>query len=232
MTKLHKHTHTMARDFSYKPKFVDIRVRPPKEGESANAREDDVNRLKPGEKKCDWPGCIVAGQTKAPKSRDMLNEHYWFCVRHAGEYNKSWDFFAGMTEADVRKAQEDRFTGGRPTWSFKASANSREAAAKIKAQGPEDLTDPLGVFSASKRKAAQAAEAANHTHQRRLGKIERAAMSDLDLDANADGATIRARYTEMLRRFHPDVNGGDRTAEDKLQRVIKAYKTLKAAGLA
>ena len=88
------------------------------------------------------------------------------------------------------------------------------------------------MFSASKRKAAQAAEAASHTHQRRLGKIERAAMSDLDLDANADGATIRARYTEMLRRFHPDVNGGDRTAEDKLQRVIKAYKTLKAAGLA
>jgi len=218
----------MSREFEYKPKFRDIRVRPPKEGEKE--RENDVNHLKPGEKKCDWPGCIVAGQTKAPKSRDMLNDHYWFCVRHAGEYNKNWDFFAGMTEADVRKAQEDRFTGGRPTWSFKASRNSREAAAKIKASGPADFSDPLGVFSASQRKAAQEAE--QIAHQRKLGKIERAALSDLDMDAAAEPATIRARYTELLRRFHPDLNGGDRGAEGKLQRVIKAYKTLKAAGLA
>jgi hypothetical protein len=218
----------MSREFEYKPKFRDIRVRPPKEGEKE--RENDVNHLKPGEKKCDWPGCIVAGQTKAPKSRDMLNDHYWFCVRHAGEYNKNWDFFAGMTEADVRKAQEDRFTGGRPTWSFKASRNSREAAAKIKASGPADFSDPLGVFSASQRKAAQEAE--QIAHQRKLGKIERAALSDLDMDAAAEPASIRARYTELLRRFHPDLNAGDRGAEDKLQRVIKAYKTLKAAGLA
>lgn len=218
----------MSREFEYKPKFRDIRVRPPKEGEKE--RENDVNHLKPGEKKCDWPGCIVAGQTKAPKSRDMLNDHYWFCVRHAGEYNKNWDFFAGMTEADVRKAQEDRFTGGRPTWSFKASRNSREAAAKIKASGPADFSDPLGVFSASQRKAAQEAEQV--AHQRKLGKIERAALSDLDMDAAAEPAAIRARYTELLRRFHPDLNAGDRGAEGKLQRVIKAYKTLKAAGLA
>jgi hypothetical protein len=218
----------MSREFEYKPKFRDMRVRPPKEGEKE--RENDVTRLKPGEKKCDWPDCIVAGQTKAPKSRDMLNDHYWFCVRHAGEYNKNWDFFAGMTEADVRKAQEDRFTGGRPTWSFKASRNSREAAAKIKASGPADFSDPLGVFSASERKAAQEAEQV--AHQRKLGKIERAALSDLDMDAAAEPAAIRARYTELLRRFHPDLNAGDRGAEGKLQRVIKAYKTLKAAGLA
>ena len=218
----------MSREFEYKPKFRDIRVRPPKEGEKE--RENDVNHLKPGEKKCDWPGCIVAGQTKAPKSRDMLNDHYWFCVRHAGEYNKNWDFFAGMNEADVRKAQEDRFTGGRPTWSFKASRNSREAAAKIKASGPADFSDPLGVFSASQRKAAQEAEQV--AHQRKLGKIERSALTDLDMDAAAEPAAIRARYTELLRRFHPDLNGGDRGAEGKLQRVIKAYKTLKAAGLA
>ena len=36
----------------------------------------------------------------------------------------------------------------------------------------------------------------------------------------------------MLKRFHPDLNRGDRGAEAKLQNVIKAYKTLKKAGLA
>ena len=86
------------------------------------------------------------------------------------------------------------------------------------------------MFSASERKAAQEAEQV--AHQRKLGKIERSALTDLDMDAAAEPAAIRARYTELLRRFHPDLNGGDRGAEGKLQRVIKAYKTLKAAGLA
>ena len=67
---------------------------------------------------------------------------------------------------------------------------------------------------------------------RRVGKLERGALADLDLEPGADKAAIKARYHEMLKRFHPDTNGGDRGAEAKLQRVIKAWKTLKKAGLA
>ena len=43
---------------------------------------------------------------------------------------------------------------------------------------------------------------------------------------------MKRRYHELLKRFHPDTNGGDRAAEVKLQRVIKAWKTLRKAGLA
>ena len=66
----------------------------------------------------------------------------------------------------------------------------------------------------------------------RLGKLERAALADLDLDVRTDKKAIKARYHELLKRFHPDLNKGDRGAEAKLQNVIKAYKTLKKAGLA
>ena len=66
----------------------------------------------------------------------------------------------------------------------------------------------------------------------RIGKIELGALTDLGLKPGADKAAIKARYHEMLKRFHPDLNQGDRGAEAKLQRVIKAYKTLKKAGLA
>ena len=90
----------MSAAYDYKPKFFDIRVRPPKEGEKTKA-ETDVYTLKPGEKPCDWPECRKAGATKAPKSREMLNEHYWFCQGHAAEYNKNWDYFAGMNEAET-----------------------------------------------------------------------------------------------------------------------------------
>lgn len=215
----------MNRPFEYRPKFYDIRVRPPKEGEDDPAH--DVLGLKPGEKRCDHPDCRLAGSAKAPKSRDMPNDHYWFCQRHAAEYNKNWNFYAGMSEAQIRAEQEtERMTGGRPTWSFKADANSREAAA-MAARDARHFADPFGIFRAQQRRA----EAERSAAERRLGKLERQALADLDLEATADGAAIKARYKELLKRCHPDANGGDRSAEHKLQRVIKAYKQLQKSGM-
>ena len=216
----------MNRPFEYRPKFYDIRVRPPKEGEEDPAH--DVLGLKPGEKRCDHPDCRLAGSAKAPKSRDMPNDHYWFCQRHAAEYNKNWNFYAGMSEAQIRAEQEtERMTGGRPTWSFKADANSREAAA-MAARDARHFADPFGIFRAQQRRA----EAERSAAERRLGKLERQALADLDLEATADSAAIKARYKELLKRCHPDANGGDRSAEHKLQRVIKAYKQLQKSGMA
>jgi len=218
----------MSGAFQYKPKFVDIRVRPPKPEEEA--AEADVLMLKPGEKPCQWPGCRLAGTARAPKSREMLDEHYLFCVPHAAEYNKGWNFFSGLSEEEVRRRQtEEAVTGGRPTWAFKASPNSREAAAEAAKHGAEGFADPFGIFRKAKRRAEQREETA---HARRLGKIERMALSDLDLDVDAEKNAIRSRYKDLLKRLHPDANGGDRSTEAKLQRVIKAYKTLQAAGLA
>jgi len=211
----------MSGDFQYRPKFIDIRVRPPKAEEEAAAR--DVNALKPGEKPCDHPDCRLAGSTKAPKSREMLNEHYWFCTAHAAEYNRHWDFFAGMTEAQIRAQQAKSHAGDRPTWVFGASRNSREAASTRTAR---DLNDPLGLFNKARRKVEQMPVV------RKLGKIERNALADMDLDIDAEAEVIRARYIELVKRCHPDTNGGDRSAEHKLTRVIKAYATLKKAKLA
>jgi hypothetical protein len=212
----------MSRAFQYRPKFVDIRVRPPKAGEEE--AEKDVHALKPGERACDHAGCRTPASTRAPKSRDMLDEHYWFCQPHAAEYNRSWDFFAGMNEAQIRKVQESRLTGDRPTWQFKASRFAREAASfSHKAGTGQGYADPLGVFNNGRPRQPQP--------DRRLGKLERNALTDLDLDDTAEGPQIRARYTELVKRCHPDANGGDRSAEARLQRVIKAYKTLQKARL-
>jgi hypothetical protein len=213
----------MSSAFQYKPKFVDIRVKPPKKGEAEAER--DVHALKPGERACDHAGCRAAATTRAPKSREMLNEHYWFCQPHAAEYNRSWDFFAGMSEAQVQAAQAARAHGDRPTWQFKASRFSREAASFSNNVGKgEGYADPLGVLGAKKKREAEAPV-------RHLGKLERNALGELDLTDEADGPTIRARYTELVKRCHPDANGGDRSAEHRLQRVIKAYKTLQKAKL-
>jgi hypothetical protein len=213
----------MSGAFQYKPKFVDIRVRPPKEGEAEAER--DVHALKPGERPCDHTGCRAPASTRAPKSREMLSEHYWFCQAHAAEYNRSWDFFAGMSEAQVRQEQEKRLTGERPTWQFKASRFAREAASFSRKAGTgKGYADPFGMFGGQ-------AQAQGQTPLRRLGKLERIALADLDLEDDAEGPAIRARYAELVKRCHPDANGGDRSAEARLQRVIKAYKTLQKAKL-
>lgn len=215
----------MARAFQYKPKFVDIRVRPPSANDES---ETDVNALKPGERACDHPGCGKAATARAPKARDMLNEHYWFCQPHAAEYNRNWNFFAGLPEAEIRRrTQEEQMTGGRPTWEMKAGRMSRESAAFAARFGTgQGYRDPFNMFGGGGQTARKA-----EPESRKLGKIERNALADLDLDENADSAKIRARYTELVRRLHPDANNGDRSGENRLQRVIRSYQALRKSGM-
>ena len=223
----------MSASFEYKPRFTDIRVKPPKpEEEQAEA---DVLHLKPGEKPCQWPDCSRPATAKAPKSREQLADFYDFCQAHAGQYNKGWNFYAGMSEGQIRAAQENEaMTGGRPTWEMKAGKNTREAAAFAAKMGTANNTgagswrDSFGLFG----RRVQESAAAGAPDEPRLGKIERGALADLDLDARTEPQAVKVRYHELLKRFHPDHNQGDRGAEAKLQRVIKAYKTLKKAGLA
>jgi hypothetical protein len=211
----------MAASFQYRPRFVDIRVRPPKPDEAEAADSG----LAPGERTCDHAGCRRPGVSRAPKSREMLDEHYWFCQPHAAEYNRSWNFFAGLSDEQVRARQtEEQVTGGRPTWSFKAGRGSREAAA---AASKGFFRDAFGLFGRGEA-AARAERAAN---ERQLGRLERNALAELDLDATANGPLIRKRYAELLKRCHPDANGGDRSTENRLQRVIKAFRTLRKAKL-
>lgn len=222
----------MPASFDYKPRFKDMRIKPPKAGEAE--AEADVLHLKPGEKPCQWPDCAKPATARAPKSRERLNDFYDFCQAHAGEYNKGWNFYAGMNEAQVRAAKENEaMTGGRPTWEMKAGKGSREAAAFAAKMGTANNTgagswrDSFGLFG---RKGDQAPQGVNE--DRRVGKIEGGALRDLDLEPGASKVAIKAAYHDLLKRCHPDHNQGDRGAEAKLQRVIKAYKVLKKAGIA
>jgi len=209
----------MSTSFQYRPRFVDIRVRPPEPEAEAEAQPSPAERL------CDHADCRRPGVARAPKSRDQLDEHYWFCQSHAAEYNRSWNFYAGLSEEQIRARQvEEASTGGRPTWSFKAGRGSREAAA---AASRGFFRDAFGLFGQGRAQT----EAERAAHEKQLGKLERNALADLDLDATADAPKIRRRYTELLKRCHPDANGGDRSAEHRLQRVIKAFRTLRKAKL-
>ncbi|WP_312136979.1 J domain-containing protein [Brevundimonas sp. BH3] len=223
----------MSASFEYKPRFTDIRVKPPKPEEEAAAA--DVLHLKPGEIPCEWADCSRPATAKAPKSREQINQFYNFCQAHAGQYNKNWNFYSGMSEGEIRAAQENEaMTGGRPTWDMKVSRNSRVNAGSAAKHGPADATagswqDSYGLFGRRVNESAPSGPVMSEA-EARMGKLERQAIAELGLEPGADKAAVKARYHELLKRFHPDMNGGDRATEAKLQHVIKAYKTLKKAG--
>ncbi len=173
--------------FQYKPRFVDIRVKPPKANEPE--AEPDVHTLKPGERPCEHPDCRVAATARAPKSRDLPGEFYHFCMTHAAEYNRHWDFYSGLSEAEIRRRQvEEQQTGGRPTWSFKGGRVRREAETAA-ARGL--FGDPFGLFGAAKARA----EDERRATERHLGKMERNATMHPRSAASFLAAAFRVHQT-------------------------------------
>jgi DnaJ-class molecular chaperone len=68
-----------------------------------------------------------------------------------------------------------------------------------------------------------------HAGGSRFTPAEQQAMKTLQLEPETDRKTLRRRYTELVRRYHPDHNGGDRSFESRLQQVVSAYQLLRKA---
>ena len=65
---------------------------------------------------CDNPGCMATGDYRAPKSRDHMNDYYWFCLDHVREYNRNWDYFAGLPEGAIEDYIRNAAVWERPSW--------------------------------------------------------------------------------------------------------------------
>lgn len=207
----------MPTTFEYRPKFVDIRVNKPD-------RVDEPARA-PTERGCDHVGCQRAGAHRAPKSREATNQYWWFCVEHASDYNRRWNYFAGMSDAELEAYDRAEASGHRPTWTFKASKADRLSAAYRNFQAGK-RRDPFGMFGGGEGRAKKERDEAPQ-----LSRLQLMALETMHLEPGADAAAIRVRYAELVKRYHPDSNGGDRTMEAQLHKVIRAFQTLKSSGL-
>lgn len=207
--------------FPYRPRHgFDIRVRPPQE-EAAAAPAWARGHTRA----CDAPECQRIAVVRVAKSPRAATEKLWLCADHARAHNAQWNFFDGMSPEEAEAARLANIYGDRPTWAMGKNERARTSA---RARGPADLRDAFGIFS----------EAVKTSHRvrpdmrdgRPVSKLQSKAFQTLDLPVSAPAADIRKRYAELLRRFHPDVNGGDRSAETQLQDVVRAHHILKKAG--
>jgi hypothetical protein len=193
------------------PLFDRIRVKP--------AQDRRATADGPG---CDWAGCSDRGTHRAPKGRGRENEYWRFCLHHVREYNHSYNYFAGMSDDAVMAYQKDALTGHRPTWKMgTGNAGLRPDSHTFGTRG-----DPFGLFAEGLHVEQQhRVETA-----RPVRNAERKALDTLGLEISATPQQVKARFKELVKRHHPDANGGDRSTEDRLVEVIQSYNYLKSVG--
>ena len=197
------------------PLFDRIRVKPD--------RDRRVRSELPG---CQWPGCGAPATHRAPKGRLRATEYWRFCLEHVREYNNSYNFFAGMSDDAVAQYQKDDITGHRPTWKMGSLGGQRSGAGRAGfRRAGWAAEDPFELFGeGGSRRAKPASEG------RKILNAQRRALETLGLEGTASRTDIKMRFKMLVKRHHPDANGGDRGSEDRLRDIIAAYNYLKSAG--
>jgi hypothetical protein len=175
----------------------------------------------PGLRGCDAPGCRADGLYRAPQSRDRLNDYYWFCLDHVRSYNGAWNFYAGMNEHEIEALNRADVTWWRPTWPLGGFGGGGRGFDPRRFR-PENLRDGFGFFAEDTAEAAPRRRAPP-----RPGRPEEEAFQIMDLPTDAGWLRVKARYKELVKLHHPDANGGDKAAEERLKSINQAYTTLK-----
>ncbi|KRA83855.1 J domain-containing protein [Altererythrobacter sp. Root672] len=172
-------------------------------------------------KGCDAPDCQEAGEFRAPGTRtpgfDGPGDWRWFCLQHVREFNAGYDWFEGMSADEIMAAQSPIAGWERETRAFKPGAGTVPRWADF-----DDPLDAIGARAADIRKRAAGRQA-----MARFTAKEAEALSAMGLGPDTDLHSLRKRYSALVRRFHPDRNGGDRSQEARLQRVVEAYQLLR-----
>ena len=159
-------------------------------------------------RRCAAKGCNGEGLYPAPKSRDALRDYIWFCLDHVRAYNKSWNYYDGLQgaalEAEIRRAT----TWERPSWKFATGQPSEDY-----------FEDPLGLFDFEQRNETRLGH--------KLTTEERKAWKTLNLAPVDDFDIVKKQYKQLVKENHPDKNGGDAYAEERLKDINLAYSLIR-----
>jgi len=154
---------------------------------------------------------------RAPKSKSQLDQYYWFCLEHVQAYNKSWDYFGDMSQEEIEDFRVDAVTGHRPTWKL----GERGYQAWIEGR----IRDHHGLFGDGANGNGHAAAGPP------LSAKQRRALAQMDLEVTATLQDVKMRYKQLVKRFHPDANGGDKRAEERFKSINEAYSFLMSSDL-
>lgn len=184
-------------------------------------------RYETHDRACSWPGCEEAGEFRGPGTRppgfDGPGDYRWFCLEHVRQFNAGYDYFDGMSAEQIFRAQSPLHG-----WESQSRAFRPDAGVDGVPRWA-DFADPLDAISARARAHARRRQSGVAAGTVRFSPDERRALDVLGLENDIDRRALRQRYTQLLRRYHPDHNGGDHGHASRLQAVVEAYALLKKA---
>jgi len=167
-------------------------------------------------KKCDSPKCNEKGEYRAPKSRVMLNKYFYFCLDHIKEYNKSWDFYKGMSVEQIENSMRSDTFWDRPSWPLKNSFKNIF----------DDFNEYVEDFVKNDDDKINDTYFKNKLLDESLTIEEAKALKELDLKIPISLEKIKKNYKKLVKIFHPDVNGNNKDAEEKFKQINESYKLL------
>jgi len=156
---------------------------------------------------CEHPGCTLPGEFRAPRSPNRLRDYLWFCLDHVRAYNSQWNYYADKDEDAVEADRRSTAYWDRPTWLLNGGRPF------------EGIRDPFEFF-----------ETEEDENVRRKSELPDSpytqALAIMELSPPVTPDVIKRRYKELVKQHHPDANGGDKQAEERLKAINQAYTTL------
>jgi DnaJ domain len=178
---------------------------------------EDYRRPQTQPRGCDEPGCTGVGEFRAPRSRDRIGgrpeDYLWLCLDHVRAYNAAWNYYAGMSEHEIEADLRKDTVWQRPTWPL----GWRLASGLYR--------DPLNIFGHDEGKPGPGAD--RQPRKRNMTEEEKALVV-FDLAIPFTLVELKKRYKTLVKLHHPDANGGDKSAEERLKVITRAYAILKA----
>lgn len=167
-------------------------------------------------KMCEWPGCGDEGPHRAPRSRGEPKRFRWFCKPHAAQYNKAWNFFAGMTDDEVEAIVRHDTVWNRPSWPIGTGP-----AINAFMQGQFD--DPFGAFNGQEPRGEPADGPAPGVD---FEADVRRALAIFNLEIPVAASDVKIRYKELVKRHHPDAQGAAEDSDDRIKEINHAYSVI------
>ena len=175
-----------------------------------------------GGKPCVHEGCVDEGIYRAPKSRYHLesgvDDWHWFCLIHIRDYNARWNYYNNMSEIEIERERRADVIWQRPSWPLGASTNSQRGT-----HVGSSFQDPFDLFND--------APSFGHPFSQSIflpGSPEGKALTVFGLSCPFTQNDLRSRYRDLVKKHHPDANGGSLEAEEAIKRINEAYAVLKS----
>ena len=195
-------------------------------------RRGMTGEVEGAERLCEHPACTNPGRYRAPRAPGDLHNYRWFCLDHIREYNATWNYFRDHDAEDLAAQQRADRVWDRPTWRFGKEprfTTGTESHADGNAWARFGFRDPMEVLGENATLNPGRHAPRESSNRPRLPRNIVSALEVLDCEGVWSKAEIRRRYRALVKDLHPDMNGGDRSEEGRLRRVLWAWDQIKVS---